>query len=106
EHPPISSLRPGPPIAWMRTYAAIASRILWANTKLVLYCTPRSRDIASIDLPLTSLQKTAIASRYALRGSLWNANSVPLVTEKSLRQALQRQRGAPFGRRQEYTIVQ
>jgi hypothetical protein len=52
-----------------------------------------------MDLPLTSLAKIAIAIRYDRNGILWNANSVPDVTEKSLRQALQRQRGAPFGRR-------
>jgi hypothetical protein len=46
---------------------------------------------------LTSLQKIAIARRYERSGILWNANSVPLVTEKSFRHALQRQRGAPFG---------
>src|SRR5882672_10541252 len=33
---------------------AIASRILCANTKLVLYCTPKSRERASMLLPFTS----------------------------------------------------
>ena len=51
-------------------------------------------------LPLTSFAKIATAIRYARSGILWKANSVPDVTLKSLRQALQRQRGAPFGRRQ------
>jgi hypothetical protein len=36
-----------------------------------------------------------------LSGSFLKAKSVPEVTLKSFRQALQRQRGAPFGRRQE-----
>jgi hypothetical protein len=40
------------------------------------------------------LAKIAIAIRYDRRGILWNANNVPPVTEKSLRQALQRQRGS------------
>jgi hypothetical protein len=35
------------------------------------------------------------------RGVRWKMSGASLVTEKSLRQALQRHRGAPFGRRQE-----
>jgi hypothetical protein len=35
--------------------------------------------------------------KWALRGILWNANSVPDVTLKSFWQALQRQRGARPG---------
>ena len=84
----------------LRTSDAIASLILCARTKAVLYCVPRSRASASMLLPLTSFAKIATAIRYARSGILWNANSVPEVTLKSLRQALQRQRGAPFGRRQ------
>jgi hypothetical protein len=38
---------------------AMASRILWARTKAVLYWTSRSRDNASALLPLTSLTKIA-----------------------------------------------
>jgi hypothetical protein len=53
-------------------------------------------------LPFTSLQKMAMAARQSRSGLLCEANSVPEVIEKSLPQSLsrQRQRGAPFGRRQ------
>ena len=51
-------------------------------------------------LPFTSLQKIAIAARYARSGSLWLANSVPDVIEKSFLQDRQRQRGALLARRQ------
>jgi hypothetical protein len=44
-------------------------------------------------LPLTSLQNTAMPIRWVFSGSLCQANKVPDVTEKSPRQALQRQRG-------------
>jgi hypothetical protein len=62
---------------------AIASRSLCARTKAVLYCTSRSRAKASMLLPFTSLQNTAIAIRYVLSGRLCQANKVPDVTEKS-----------------------
>jgi hypothetical protein len=57
------------------------------------YCTSRSRQNASMLLPFTSLQKTAMA---ILSGSLCQANRVPEVAEKSARHALQRQRGWCF----------
>ena len=47
---------------------------------------------ASMLLPLTSLQKATMASRYVRSGSLCQANRVAEVIEKSLRHALQRHR--------------
>jgi hypothetical protein len=47
----------------IETLDAMASRSLCARTKAVLYCTSRSRAKASMLLPFTSLQKTAMAIR-------------------------------------------
>src|SRR4026208_1165745 len=48
----------------------IALRNLWARTKLDLYDSPRSRDIASMLLPFTSLQKMAAGGEVAAQGQL------------------------------------
>jgi hypothetical protein len=91
--PSISAVRPSPPMPSAFVPDAIASRSLCARTKAVLYWTSMSRAKASMILPFTSLQNTAIAIRQVLSGILCQANRVPDVTEKSAPQALQRQRG-------------
>jgi DUF1009 family protein len=90
---------PSPPMVRPFSSAAIASRNLCASTNAVLYDVPRSRDRASMDLPLTSLQKIAMAARYDLSGILCEANSVPAVSVKSFLHARQRYRREQFGRR-------
>src|SRR3954471_4835302 len=86
--PSTSTCRPAPPSRRPRNSRPRASRILCSSTKAVLYWTSRSRDSASAALPFTSSQKTTTAAKYSRMPSLWKANSVPEVSEKSRRHAL------------------